>query len=307
MKLLLVLSCFLISACVRPQVDTSQYSPAASIIEQDVKHEYPKTPATGKFVYSDSPDIQKATEEFLEKGRAPIIRKPGFEIYPYEESEPLLHCQPLRACDVELEAGEEILGIALGDPVRWDLQTIYSGSKDKLIPHVIVKPKDFELTTNMVISTTSRTYHMALMSSDKEYARRFKFYYPREFVSIAASREAIANKKEQEEARNTISELPSVSADKINFSYNIDADSSISWRPVRVFDDGVHVYIQMPQIMKTTDAPILMIKQNQTNSASMVNYRVKKNYYVVDRLFNEAMLLLGVGDHQEKVTITKNL
>ena len=244
--------------------------------------------------------------EYLQKGKAPIVRKPGFEIYPFEESEPVMYCQPLRACDVELEEGEEILGIALGDNVRWDVQTIFSGDKENLIPHVVVKPKDLELTSNMVISTTKRTYHMGLVSSEKDYARRFKFYYPREFVSERVSKEQIEAKKSSETKVNTISDLPVLSADNLNFNYSIEGDSSLNWRPVRAFDDGTHVYIQMPQIMTSHEAPVLMVKRDGVNSVSMVNYRVKKNYYVVDRLFTEAMLLLGVGDHQERIMIIKN-
>ena len=37
----------------------------------------------------------------------------------------------------------------------------------------------------------------------------------------------------------------------------------------------------------------------------MVNYRVKGDTYIVDRLFDRAALLLGVGKHQEKVEITR--
>ena len=35
----------------------------------------------------------------------------------------------------------------------------------------------------------------------------------------------------------------------------------------------------------------------------MVNYRVRGNYYVVDRLFDQAVLLAGVGREQDRVTI----
>jgi type IV secretory pathway VirB9-like protein len=37
----------------------------------------------------------------------------------------------------------------------------------------------------------------------------------------------------------------------------------------------------------------------------MVNYRVKDNIYIVDRLFDRAALLLGVGKHQTKVEIVR--
>lgn len=298
-SLLLILCC----SCVKNPAGFGAYSSANEIIEHNIEYKHAEAPATGKFLYSDSPDIQKAMNEYMDKGKAPIIRKPGFEIYPYEESEPVMYCQPLRACDVELEAGEELLGIALGDTVRWDIETIFSGDKENLIPHVVIKPKETDLATNLVISTTKRTYHIGLISSEKNYARRFKFYYPREFVSEKVSKEQIEAKKSTESKTNTVSDLPVLSADNLNFDYSIEGDSSLSWRPVRAFDDGIHVYIQMPRIMNSHEAPVLMVRQGGTNSVSMVNYRVKKNYYVVDRLFNEAMLLLGVGDHQEKVMI----
>ena len=35
-----------------------------------------------------------------------------------------------------------------------------------------------------------------------------------------------------------------------------------------------------------------------------VNYRVKGNYYVVDRLFSSAILVAGVGRDQDRVTIS---
>jgi len=35
----------------------------------------------------------------------------------------------------------------------------------------------------------------------------------------------------------------------------------------------------------------------------MVNYRVEGDYYVVDRLFKQAVLVSGVGREQDRVTI----
>ena len=70
---------------------------------------------------------------------------------------------------------------------------------------------------------------------------------------------------------------------------------------VRAFDDGSHVYIQMPAGMKSSEAPALLI--NAGSGTQMVNYRVKGNYYVVDRLFSDAILVSGVGRDQDRVTI----
>jgi type IV secretory pathway VirB9-like protein len=39
--------------------------------------------------------------------------------------------------------------------------------------------------------------------------------------------------------------------------------------------------------------------------SEMVNYRVKDNMYIVDRLFDRAALLLGSGKHQVKVELIR--
>ena len=36
-----------------------------------------------------------------------------------------------------------------------------------------------------------------------------------------------------------------------------------------------------------------------------MNYRVRLPYYVVDRLFDTAVLIVGVGRHQDRVTIRR--
>ena len=54
--------------------------------------------------------------------------------------------------------------------------------------------------------------------------------------------------------------------------------------------------------MKSSEAPALLI--NAGSGTQMVNYRVKGNYYVVDRLFSDAILVSGVGRDQDRVTIS---
>ena len=86
----------------------------------------------------------------------------------------------------------------------------------------------------------------------------------------------------------------------LNFSYKVDGPNT-PWRPLRAFDDGTHVYIQMPPGMKTSDAPALLV--GAADGSQMVNYRVRGNYYVVDRLFGNAVLVAGVGREQDRVTV----
>jgi type IV secretion system protein TrbG len=75
-------------------------------------------------------------------------------------------------------------------------------------------------------------------------------------------------------------------------------------RPVRVFDDGQHVYIQMPATVQASEAPALLV-QTRGGESVLVNYRVRLPYYVVDRLFETAILVVGVGRQQDRVTIRR--
>jgi type IV secretion system protein TrbG len=88
---------------------------------------------------------------------------------------------------------------------------------------------------------------------------------------------------------------------QLNFAYTV-AGPNVLWKPVRAFDDSSRVYIQMPAGMKTSEAPALLI--NAGSGTQMVNYRVEGNYYVVDRLFTDAILVSGVGRNQDRVTIS---
>ena len=57
-------------------------------------------------------------------------------------------------------------------------------------------------------------------------------------------------------------------------------------------DDGRKTFIQFPATLRTTEAPALFIRSAE-GKTQLVNYRVKGNYYIVDRLFDLAELRVG--------------
>ena len=90
-----------------------------------------------------------------------------------------------------------------------------------------------------------------------------------------------------------------VPIDQLDFDYEIDGDKP-SWRPVRAFSDGSKTYIEFPKTLGTAEAPPLFLN-DEDGSGQLVNYRVKQNYYIVDRLFDRAELRLDEhrGRHQQ--------
>jgi type IV secretion system protein VirB9 len=176
--------------------------------------------------------------------------------------------------------------VAAGDTERWMIQPVDE--------RVLVKPKAEGITTNLIILTARHTYHLTLKSGGK-YMPRIAFYYPQEIVTAEANRKGELERKAREAATPT-------PLAKLNFAYTVSGPD-VPWKPVQTFDDGERVYIEMPQTLMASDAPTLMI--NADGADALVNYQVKGSYYIVDRLFRQAVLVSGTGKDQQQITIAR--
>jgi len=65
-----------------------------------------------------------------------------------------------------------------------------------------------------------------------------------------------------------------------------------TWKPVRIFDDGKKTWLQLPKGVASAEAPVLFILDH-SDEPLLTNYRVKGDFYVVDRLFERAQLRIG--------------
>ncbi|MCI0546386.1 MAG: TrbG/VirB9 family P-type conjugative transfer protein [Candidatus Rokubacteria bacterium] len=141
----------------------------------------------------------------------------------------------------------------------------------------MVKPAEYAIATNAIITTNRRTYYLGLVSKakgDPGYVRRVKFYYPQDLVEQAnGTFRAKAGVARREDA--TVARGPRLTPDRLSFGYEIVGGQGVAWRPVRVFDDGQHVYIQMPDTLQASEAPALLV-QSRGGEAALVNYRVPR-------------------------------
>jgi type IV secretion system protein VirB9 len=289
-----------------PELGPEDFLEANRITEEVVDAEAPSAAAKTEFVDYEDSELREALRVFQETGNAPVVRKPGFVRFPYGERQPILYCKPLRVCDIQLEPGETVLNIALGDSERWISSKMESGPAEARESHVIVKPTEFDISTNLVITTDRRVYHLGLISTMEEkggYFRSVRFYYPQDTVQRWADAAELASEQARRERERDVARLPVVSPESLNFAYDIDGDR-VPWRPVQAFDDGTRVFIQMPEAMRVTEAPALFVLADGEEQA-LVNYRVRGRFYVVDKLFSEAVLVLGVGGHEKRVTVMR--
>ncbi len=96
-----------------------------------------------------------------------------------------------RVTVVSLQPGEELVTVAAGDTVRWIVGDTSSGSGAALRVNVLVKPIRSGLKTNLVITTSRRTYLLELASTEKTWMASVSWEYPRDRM-LALQRQAQA-------------------------------------------------------------------------------------------------------------------
>jgi type IV secretion system protein TrbG len=293
----------MLNACANQQ----PAAPLSVATEVPIVAEATPPPPTGAQLLAQQPaGVQTALKLHAKSGKWVVYRTAEYTLYPYDQQpEPVIDCAPLRTTDLQLQPGETITDVAMGDTERWMATPAASGDPRNAVPHLAVKPQAGGLETNLTIYTTKHIYHLLLRSRGRAL-QEVEFYYPDELLTAMKAADTAAAQAKQEAVDppgdpGSAARVANVNPGQLNFGYAV-AGADVPWKPLRAFDDGSHVYVQMPAGMKSSAAPALLI--NAGGGTQMVNYRVAGNYYVVDRLFSDAILVSGVGREQDRVTIS---
>lgn len=248
----------------------------------------------------------------------PVAGADGAVVFAFGGAEPTVVCAVLQVCDVELQAGEQVNSINIGDSARWLITPAVSGPQAGEVQHLVIKPMDVGLATSLMVTTDRRTYHMALVSRREDYMPRVAFTYPADTAAQWANlRRHVAEAAALEQARVARdTAMPGARAANgsqeylANLRFNYTITGEADWKPVRVFNDGAKTVIEMPRTLPQGEAPALVVLRKGgaiSNAAdtTLVNYRVQDGRYIVDQVFDQAVLVAGVGKRQERVTIVR--
>jgi type IV secretion system protein VirB9 len=201
--------------------------------------------------------------------------------------------------DIALQPGEQLVGagpVAAGDTVRWIIGDTESGTGAAKQVHILVKPTRPDLMTNLVINTNLRTYYMELRSTSSTYMASVSWQYPQDQLI------ALRRQNAQAEAAQPVS--TGIDLSRVNFRYEVTGDRA-PWRPLRAFDDGRQVFIEFPRGIGQGEMPPLFVVGPEGATSELVNYRVRGNYMIVDRLFAAAELRFGADRNQKRVRISR--
>jgi type IV secretion system protein VirB9 len=279
---------------VKPKPVVKRVAAPVTPIREKVEVIEPKTDATSDRAVNQSKD-------WLTAENRPTVGDDGRVMFTYGAGLPVVVCAPLRICVVELQPGERVnKEVQLGDSVRWIVTPAESGSGKGTQTLVVIKPKEVGLDTNLLIPTDKRNYYIRLISRSSDYIARVAFSYPEE---AKAAWEAYSAKRAELAKSEVAPNMPAMSIERLKFDYSIDGDAS--FKPIRVVDNGEKTYIQLPATAKADEIPVLVVL-NSEGKEQLVNSRFINGWYEVDRLFDRAALILGVGSEQRKVVITNN-
>ncbi len=216
-----------------------------------------------------------------------------------------IYSAPLKITDITLEVGEKIISQAAGDTLRWQLASTYSGEGDNIQQHILVKPTSPGIENTVVVTTNKRTYHLIFVSTDQDtYMVSVNWVYESSMIQTFGA-DSLPYSNVQEDQRQDLD----LSDMNFNYNWKMYTGPTPTWYPQQVFSSDRQTFVLLPKEFWTTNAelPIIEVIQSNGDEQSMINWRVKKPYLIVDSVFDKAYLKQGIktADSLQIVEIQK--
>jgi len=263
------------------QTIAAQTISAGSDTDNEGYHAYGNT---SKFLVNPAPDasaeVSYTQDAINAQGNSTMVFKyASNQLYK-------IYCRTGYLTDLEFKKGEKLTFAGGGDTAGWSVNsTDVDGT-----PHLYIKPVVQSSTTNLIVTTTHHSYQIILNSSDW-YNPMVRWTYENE--------EHMENLIAQQKNAKTVTGTLNVSnPESLDFDYEISGDSNS--KPTMAFDDGEKTFIKFKNL--PAKMPVLFVKEKGKKALSLVNFSIKDNYYIVDKVFSEAQLRIS---DKEIITIKR--
>jgi type IV secretion system protein VirB9 len=175
---------------------------------------------------------------------------------------------------IKFQTGETIKTISMGNTSGWEI--IKSGSR------MFLRPINASAKTNMTLITNKRLYRFLLdAKSVKSFTEPEAIFEARFLYSDDANNFIVINDNKAE-----IVDLSDPS--KYNFNYSFSGPDNIA--PLKIFDDGKFTYFELKEKSSQLAAVFYV---DSAGYEGLVNYRVKGNYLIVERINDKFTLRHG--------------
>lgn len=184
-----------------------------------------------------------------------------------------IYCRMGFITDLAFKKGETINYVGGGDTAGWSIsKTNVDG-----VEHLLVKPVVETGTTNFFIATDKHTYQL-IVNSSNWYNPMVKWIYGQETIT-----ENLLEKKKNERVITGNVNVSNIT--DMDFNYVASGNGN---KPELIFSDGGKTYLKFKSI-KNKQVPIFVRAKNR-KEMSLVNYTVKDNYYIIDKVFDVAQI-----------------
>jgi type IV secretion system protein VirB9 len=219
----------------------------------------------------------------------------GVQVFAYDPGRVYeVWTAPLRVTTLTLAPGETIVSKAAGDTVRWQIGETTSGEGANKRAHVMIKPLERGLETNLILSTSERVYLIELKSGPPEAFNAAVTWDLGAVLPPAPARTAQA-------------ERPSLVTPQgpLDARYRIESQKghTPAWAPAAVMTDGARTFLRFPADLSAQETPALFAV-GPDGASQLVNYRQQGGLWVVDRVLDRAELRLG-EKHAQVVRIER--
>lgn len=184
-----------------------------------------------------------------------------------------IYCRRGFITDMAFKKGETINYVGGGDTAGWSIsKTSVDG-----VEHLLVKPVVETGTTNFFIATDKHTYQV-IVNSSNWYNPMVRWVYGQE----AITENLIEQKKNERVVTGTIN-VSNVT--DMDFNYEASGNGN---KPELIFSDREKTYLKFKSV-RNKQVPIFIRARNH-KEMSLVNYTVKDNYYIIDKVFDMAQI-----------------
>lgn len=248
---------------VTPDIAGSDFwEPAPAIEKQEVEEYQPEV-----FVEEDT------SLDIFEDNAA----NENAALYEYSRGESYeVYAAPGFISDVQLQPGEQITGMTIGDAISWSVETRLAADKTW---HVYIKPLQLGVVTNIIVNTDRHYYSLRLIA-DSDYSPVVSWTYPGEA-------------KEEYSPQGISMEVESVQ--DINFDYRISNAERYAWTPETVFDDGFKTYMVLKPGAAARHTPVIFERRSGGLLLNL-DYRIVNDTIILDKVCNEIYMATSNSD-----------
>ena len=246
----------------------------------------------------------------------PVMGDDGRLHFVWGSGEPTVVCSVMHWCDIALQPGEELMQPPnLGDS-RWLAHLERSGSGRSTTTHIVVKPSDVGLSTNISAQTNRRSYSIELQSRTYEYMPLVAFDYPQSASDTANDWRRYNSSADTSGTDGGVSS-PAEACDQEPAippsAYKIGS-GKFPWRPLQVYvvstPVGMKTCIEFPSDIGSRELPSLVALSDDETwfsapTKQMENFAYVGRRYIVDGELDRFALIQGVGSSQDKIRITR--